>query len=237
MESDMLPHMNEKLLLSIEGKKSELDRYRPFPRAIVEKLREQFIVEWTYNSNAIEGNTLSLKETELVINRGLTIDNKTLKEHFEAINHKAGIEFIEQFLKKKKKLDDTFIKDLHRIILKNIDDASAGVYRKTNVRILGAIHIPPDSAKIPRLIGEFLDRYYAHQYTLPVPELAAYAHYKFVCIHPFVDGNGRTARLIMNLILMQNGYPPAVILNIDRKKYNRVVKQADLHKPLRAISV
>jgi Fic family protein len=110
MESDMFPLMNEKLLLSIEGKKSELDRYRPFPRAIVEKLREQFIVEWTYNSNAIEGNTLSLKETELVINRGLTIGNKTLKEHFEAINHKAGIEFIEQFLKKKKKLDDTFIK-------------------------------------------------------------------------------------------------------------------------------
>jgi Fic family protein len=91
--------------------------------------------------------------------------------------------------------------------------------------------------KFPALIDEFLNRYYAHQYTLPVPELAAYAHYKFVCIHPFVDGNGRTARLIMNLILMQNGHPPAVILNIDRIKYNRVVKQADLHKPLRAISV
>jgi Fic family protein len=231
MESDILPHMNEKLLLSIEGKKHELDRYRPLSKAIVEKLRDEFIVEWTYNTNAIEGNTLSLQETELVINRGLTIGNKSLKEHFEAINHKAGIELVEQFVEKKKKLDDDFIKALHKAILKNIDDASAGVYRKTNVRILGAIHIPPNAAKIPRLIDEFLDWYYSNRYTMPVPELAAYAHYKLVCIHPFIDGNGRTSRLIMNLILMQNGYPPAVILNMDRKKYYRVLKQADLDKP------
>jgi Fic family protein len=231
MESDILPHMNEKLLLSIEGKKHELDRYRPLPKAIVEKLRDEFIVEWTYNSNAIEGNTLSLQETELVINRGLTIGNKSLKEHFEAINHKAGIELVEQFVEKKKKLDDDFIKALHKVILKNIDDASAGVYRKTNVRILGAVHIPPNAAKIPRLIDEFLDWYYSNRYTMPIPELAAYAHYNLVCIHPFIDGNGRTSRLIMNLILMQNGYPPAVILNMDRKKYYRVLKQADLDKP------
>jgi Fic family protein len=231
MESDILPHMNEKLLLSIEGKKRELDRYRPLPKAIVERLRDEFIVEWTYNSNAIEGNTLSLQETELVINRGLTIGNKSLKEHFEAINHKAGIELVEHFVDKKKKLDDEFIKALHKVILKTIDDASAGVYRKTNVRILGAIHIPPNAAKIPRLIDEFMDWYYTNRYTMPVPELAAYAHYKLVCIHPFIDGNGRTSRLIMNLILMQNGYPPAVILNMDRKKYYRVLKQADLDKP------
>lgn len=223
--------MNEKLLLSIEGKKRELDRYRPLPKAIVEKLRDEFIVEWTYNSNAIEGNTLSLQETELVINRGLTIGNKSLKEHFEAINHKAGIELVEKFVEKKKKLNDDFIKNLHKVILKNIDDASAGVYRKTNVRILGAIHIPPNATKIPRLIDEFLEWYYSNRYCMPVPELAAYVHYKLVCIHPFIDGNGRTSRLIMNLILMQNGYPPAVILNMDRKKYYRVLKYADLDKP------
>jgi len=126
MQSDMLPSMNAKLLDSIEGKKRELDRYRPLPSSIVEKLREQFIVEWTYNSNAIEGNTLSLQETELVLNRGLTIGNKSLKEHFEAINHKAGIELVEQFVARKKDLDEKFIKDLHRLILKNIDDAGAG---------------------------------------------------------------------------------------------------------------
>jgi len=223
--------MNARLLDSIEGKKRELDRYRPLPSSIVEKLREQFIVEWTYNSNAIEGNTLSLQETELVLNRGLTIGNKSLKEHFEAINHKAGIELVEQCVAKKKDLDEKFIKDLHRLILKNIDDAGAGAYRITNVRILGAVHIPPDPAKIPELLQEFLAWYYENKHTMPVPELAAYVHYKFVCIHPFIDGNGRTSRLLMNLVLMQNGYPPAVILNIDRKKYYRVLKQADLDRP------
>jgi len=231
MESDILLPINSKLLLSIEGKKRELDRYRPLSSGIVAKLREQFTIEWTYNSNAIEGNTLSLQETELVINRGLTIGNKSLKEHFEAINHKEGIELVERFVDKKKDLDESFIKDLHKIILKNIDDRSAGIYRTSNVRILGAVHIPPNSLKIPRLVDEFLDWYYENKYLLPIPELAAYVHYKFVCIHPFVDGNGRTSRLLMNLILMQNGYPPAVILNIDRKKYYRVLKMADLDRP------
>jgi len=231
METDIIVPMNHKLLLSIDGKKRELDKFRPLPPSIVKKLREQFTIEWTYNSNAIEGNTLSLQETELVLNRGLTIGNKSLKEHFEAINHKEGIELVEKFVEKKEELAEQFILDLHKIILKNIDDAGAGVYRVTNVRILGAVHIPPNPLKIPALIKSFLDWYYANKYTMPIPELAAYVHYKFVCIHPFIDGNGRTSRLLMNLILMQNGYPPAVILNIDRKKYYRVLKQADLDKP------
>lgn len=230
MEPDILLPINKKLLLSIEGKKRELDRYRPLPSGIVAKLREQFTIEWTYNSNAIEGNTLSLQETELVINRGLTIGNKSLKEHFEAINHKEGIELVERFIDKKKDIDEDFIKNLHRVILKNIDDASAGVYRVSNVRILGAVHIPPNPFKIPKLIKEFIDWYYKNKHLLPIPELAAYVHYKFVCIHPFIDGNGRTSRLLMNLVLMQNGYPPAVILNIDRKKYYRVLKMADLDR-------
>ena len=231
MESDTLLPVNKKLLLSIEGKKKELDRYRPLPSGIVAKLREQFTIEWTYNSNAIEGNTLTLQETALVINRGLTIGNKTLIEHFEAINHKEGIELVERFVERKKELDEEFIKSLHKVILKNIDDASAGVYRKTNVRILGAVHIPPNPIKIPDLIQEFLAWYYENKYVLSIPELAANVQYKFVCIHPFIDGNGRTSRLLMNLILMQHGYPPAVILNIDRKKYYRVLKMADLDRP------
>ena len=210
----MIVSMNLTLLASIEGKKRELDHLRPLPPAIIQRLKEQFIVEWTYNSNALEGNTLSLQETELVLNRGLTIGNKSLKEHFEAINHKAGIEYLETFIGKKQNLDESFIKKLHSFILKNIDDSQAGVYRTTAVRILGAVHIPPNPLKIPALIQEFLAWYYEHHYSIPVPELAAYVHYKFVCIHPFIDGNGRTARLLMNLVLMQHGYPPAVILNL-----------------------
>lgn len=231
MESDILINMDNVLLSSIEGKKRELDKIRPLPPSIVKKLNEQFIIEWTYNSNAIEGNTLSLQETELVINRGLTIGNKSLKEHFEAINHKECIELIEKFVEKKDELSTDFIKKIHKSILKNIDDSQAGVYRNTNVRILGAVHIPPNAGKIKGLMDEFLVWYYENKHTMSVPELAAWVQYRFVWIHPFIDGNGRTARLLMNLVLLQNGYPPAVILNLDRQKYYRVLRQADMDKP------
>ncbi|MDR1429781.1 MAG: Fic family protein [Spirochaetaceae bacterium] len=215
------------LLKSIEGKKHELDTFRPFSPEIVRKLDEQFTVEWTYNSNAIEGNTLSLRETDLVINRGLTIGNKTLKEHFEAINHKESIQFLYDFVKKKKKLDEAVILEIHKIILKNISDVDAGHYRNVNVMITGAVHLPPSAIKIPKLMTEFMEWYYKHKSKLSVVELAAWVHYKLVYIHPFIDGNGRTARLIMNLILLQYGYPPAVILHIDRRKYYQVLKEAD----------
>ncbi len=229
MKSDV-DIINLNLLKSIEGKKRELDALRPLSPEIVRKLQEQFLVEWTYHSNAIEGNTLTLQETELVINRGLTIGNKTLREHFEALNHKEGIEFLYGFVKKKKELDENTILQIHNIILRNIDDLSAGQYRRTNVMILGAVHIPPSSVKIPRLMDEFFQWYYQNKKKLSVTELAAWVHYKLVYIHPFIDGNGRTARLLMNLVLLQHGYPPAVILKVDRKKYYRVLKEADNEK-------
>jgi Fic family protein len=219
--------MDRNLLKSIEGKKRELNALRPFSAELVRKLNEQFTLEWTYNSNAIEGNTLSLQETDLVINRGLTVGNKSLKEHFEAINHKEGIQYLYDFVKKKKVLDEKTILEIHKIVLSNIDAANAGRYRKDNVLVVGAIHLPPSAIKIPKLMAEFFEWYYAHKKNMPVVELAAWVHYKLVYIHPFIDGNGRTARLLMNLILLQHGYPPAVILNVDRKKYYRVLKNAD----------
>jgi Fic family protein len=227
METDSI---DSNLLKSIEGKKNELDRLRPFPPEIIHKLDEQFTLEWTYNSNAIEGNTLSLQETDLVINRGLTIGNKTLKEHFEAVNHKEGIQFLYDFVKKKRALDEKVILGVHKIILKNISDIDAGHYRNTNVMITGAVHLPPSAIKIPKLMMEFIEWYYQYKSRLSIVELAGWVHYKMVYIHPFIDGNGRTARLLMNLILLQNGYPPAVILHIDRKKYYRVLKEADREK-------
>jgi Fic family protein len=227
---DKLHIIDPELLKSIAGKKRTLDSLRPFSPELVRKLQEQFTLEWTYNTNAIEGNTLTLRETDLVINRGLTIGRKTLKEHFEAINHKEGIQFLYEFVKKKKALDENIILHLHRIILKNINEAEAGHYRKENVIILGAVHLPPSAVKTPRLMAEFIEWYYKHKTKMPPVELAAWVHYKLVYIHPFIDGNGRTARLLMNLILLQHGYPPAVILNIDRKKYYRVLKEADREK-------
>ena len=219
--------MDQKLLSSIEGKKRELDKYRPLNASISRKLQEQLALEWTYNSNAIEGNTLSLHETEVVLNQGITIGGKSVNEHLEAINHKDGIEFIQKIIQQKEELNESVIRECHRIILKGIDDLEAGAYRRTNVRIVGARLIPPQAIKVKNQMNELLAWYYENKHTLPAALLAARFHYKFVCIHPFIDGNGRVARLIMNLLLMANGYPPAVILRVDRKKYYHVLNEAN----------
>jgi Fic family protein len=220
--------MKEKLLQSIEGKKRELERNRPLNPSIVRKLEEEFTIAWIYNSNAIEGNTLSLQETEIVINSGITIGGKTLNEHFEAINHKNGIGYIKSIINKKEKVTEKTIKKLHELILHSIDDTEAGHYRRQNVRIVGANHIPPQSVKIPRRMNEFIEWFYQNEYSKNIPQFAADVHYKLVMIHPFLDGNGRVARLFMNLLLMQHGYPPAIILKVDRKRYYRVLNEANL---------
>ena len=220
--------MDDKLLKSIEGKKRELDSNRPLNASIVKKLNEQFAVEWTYNSNAIEGNTLSLNETEIVLNTGVTIGGKTVNEHLEAINHKEGIQYIESLISKSTELSEDTIKELHRLILKGIDDLEAGIYRRHNVRIVGARIIPPQAIKVKALMSELLSWYYENIHILTIPVLAAQFHYRFVCIHPFIDGNGRVARLLMNLILMKHGFPPTVILKVDRKRYYRVLNEANI---------
>jgi Fic family protein len=220
--------MKEKLLQSIEGKKRELERNRPLNPSIVRKLEEEFTIAWIYNSNAIEGNTLSLQETEIVINSGITIGGKTVNEHFEAINHKNGIGYIKSIINKKEKVTEKTIKKLHELILHSIDDTEAGHYRRQNVRIVGANHIPPQSVKIPRRMNEFIEWFYQNEYSKNIPQFAADVHYKLVMIHPFLDGNGRVARLFMNLLLMQHGYPPAIILKVDRKRYYRVLNEANL---------
>ena len=179
METDV-DTMPLELLRSLEGKKRELDRRRPFPPAVVKKLEEQFRLEWTYNSNAIEGNTLNLRETELVLNRGLTIGKKSLREHFEVINHAEAISMLGYFISKKKDLTEELILSLHRAILKNIDEAEAGQYRRSNVMIVGAVHIPPQAVKVPRLMGELVGWYHENARKMPAPELAAWVHYKFV---------------------------------------------------------
>lgn len=220
--------MNGQLLESIKGKKRELDRHRPLNPSIVRKLEEEFSIAWTYNSNAIEGNTLTLQETEIVLHTGVTIGGKTVNEHFEVINHKKGIDYVNAVVARKENVTEETVKNLHALILQSIDDTEAGTYRRQNVRILGARHIPPQSVKIPRLMGEFIEWFHQHEYALSIPELAAEIHYKLVMIHPFIDGNGRLARLLMNLILMKHGYPPAIILKVDRKRYYRVLNEANI---------
>ncbi len=216
------------LLERVESKKKALDSLRPLPKNVLEKLKKQLDIELTYNSNAIEGNTLTLQETKLILERGITIKGKKLKEHIEVVNHQDAILLLEKFVGTKENLTEKHIKEFHKLILTKINDEEAGNYRKVNVRILGAVKSPPQWIKISKLMKEFLNDFNNDKKVLHPIELAAKAHYQFVTIHPFFDGNGRTARLIMNLILMQSGYPITIILNNDRKKYYSVLKTADL---------
>jgi len=214
-------------LSHLNKQKAALDQLRPFPLAALKRLHEQMVIEWTYNSNAIEGNTLTLKETALVLQQGITIAGKPLREHLEAVNHREAIQKLEEIVQKKSSLSEESVRSLHRIILKGIDDAEAGRWRRERVRILGAVHLPPDPIKVPRLMAEFTDWLVKEEPKAHPVWFAGMAHYRFVHIHPFIDGNGRCARLLMNLVLMRGGFPPAVILKVDRPKYYRFLQQAD----------
>ena len=209
------------------SKKEELDSLRPLPKSVLVNLRKQFAIELAYNSNAIEGNTLTLKETRMVIEEGITIRGKPLREHFEAINHQKAFNFLEGLVKSKRPIAEDEIREIHRIILTGIEDDYAGRYRDVNVRILGAIKSPPRFEKVPARMSEYTDKIMKNPDGLNIIELAAFIHYGLVEIHPFIDGNGRTARLLMNLFLMRNGFPVTVVLKVDRKKYYDRLKSAD----------
>lgn len=216
----------------LEEKLAKLNKLRPLPKSAVQKLREKFQIEMTYNSNAIEGNSLTLRETFLVINEGLTVKGKPLKDHLEAKDHHAALEYLYDLIEKGKKhtVSEMLIKNLHQIILQETDKEWAGRYRNANVIIGGADHTPPDALRIPNLMRDLITWLNSQKNKLNVVELSALLHHKLVHIHPFFDGNGRTARLAMNLFLMQAGYPLVVIMKTDRKKYYDVLDKADKGK-------
>ena len=195
--------------------KSRLDALRPLPVSVVRNLHEDLVVRWTYHSNAIEGNTLTLQETKVVL-EGITIGGRSLREHLEAINHREAILFLETLVQEDETLRETDIKGLHSLILRGIDDNNAGIYRNLNVRISGARHMPPDFLQVPELMHAFATWYQAEAAALHPIERAARVHSDFVKIHPFVDGNGRTSRLLMNLELLKSGFPP-VVLPVERR--------------------
>lgn len=216
--------IDEKIYERIIRKQNALDKLRPFNKGALLKLQESFRVSMTYNSNAIEGNSLSLSETKLVLEEGITIGGKSLKEHLEVTNHSKAIDFVEALVSKPK-IEGIDVLNLHAIILDRIDPYNAGFYRKSAVRISGTDYTPPNAAKVPRLMEEVYSLLNAKGESI---EIAAKIHQKFVAIHPFIDGNGRTARLLMNLYLMRHGYPPVIILRAERKKYIRSIMEEQL---------
>ena len=205
------------LLTKIDQLKSQLDALRPLPEHTVRTLHEQQVLEWTYHSNAIEGNTLSLKETKVVL-EGITIGGKSLNEHFEAINHREAITYVESIVSGKEILSEWQIKNIHQLVLKNIDARNAGRYRQQNVVIAGASHTPPNFLHLPQAMTALMTWYQGAANLHPL-QRAARLHVDFVGIHPFVDGNGRTARLLINFELMRSSYLPAIIRVEQRLAY------------------
>jgi len=215
----------DKQLDRIRLKKTELDKLRPIPNHVLKSIRESLTIEWTYNSNSIEGNSLTLRETQMVIEEGFTIKGKSLKEHFEAVNHQNAISYIEELASEKRILTERDILDVHELILQNIEKEIAGRFRTSGVRISGANFIPPNALKISEYITELIE--WVNTCDLDIVIKSILFHHRFVWIHPFFDGNGRTVRLVFNLLLMRAGYPPAIILRNDRKKYYGALNQSN----------
>ena len=211
------------MFTKIDALQKKLNSFRPLPINTVKSLHEQLVLEWTYNSNAIEGNTLTLKETKVVL-EGITIGGKSMREHFEAINHKEAIDFVEAIVANDEPFTEHVIKSIHQLILKDIDNDNAGVYRKENVLIAGAEHTPPNHILVSEQMTDLMKGY--NDFKGHPLERAARLHIDFVKIHPFVDGNGRTARLLMNLDLMKAGLQPVVIKANDRLSYYEALDKA-----------
>ena len=208
-------------------KKQHLQCSRPLPNIALHKIRESLSIEWTYNSNSIEGNTLSLRETQMVIQEGITIKGKSLREHFETHNHDKAIDYLYSIVSENYILRSIDILNLHELVLRSIEDDFAGRIRNGGVRISGANFTPPNANKVSDLLDELINFINQNPLELNDIELATVFHHKLVWIHPFFDGNGRTVRLAMNLLLMRVGFPPAIILKNDRKKYYEALNQAN----------
>lgn len=223
-----MTYLDKKVKNRINEKLHRLNKFRPLPVSVVKKLKKQFEIELIYNSNAIEGNSLTLKETYLVINEGITIKGKPLKDHLEAKNHQEALDYLYELIEKDKHstFSENLIRSLNQIIQQNIDKEWAGRYRNSGVIIGGADHKPPEAIAVPGLMNKLIKWYSNNKEQHPV-ELASIIHHKLVNIHPFFDGNGRTSRLVMNIILMQSGFPLVVILKSDRQRYYKALASAD----------
>ena len=233
-----IPAQYEDLFKRIDAKKAELEKRRPLTQGELERLREEFLLEFTYNSNAIEGSTLTLQETAMVL-EGITIDKKPLKEHLEAVGHKDAFEYIKELVSENVYLSEKVIKDIHSLVLMDRPQ-DRGVYRRIPVKILGAKVEPPQPYIVGIKMEELMRNYSNIDNKLHDIEKIARFHLDFEGIHPFIDGNGRTGRLVLNLELMKNGYPPISVKFIDRKNYyecfHEYTEKADPSKMILMVS-
>jgi Fic family protein len=220
----------DELLAAIAAKKDRLDALRPVSQAALLALQKSYDVDLTYTSNAIEGNTLTLRETAELIEHGITVGGKSLRDHLEAVDHYHAVLWMRELAAKATPIDETTVRELHRRIVFRSQPEIGGVYSTLPRRIAGSPVIFPNAAKIPQLMkdfGEWLSK------AEPVPAASFDAHFRFVAIHPFSDGNGRAARLLMNLLLLRGGYPPVAVRPEDRKSYLDALEHASTRDDLR----
>lgn len=215
-------------LEQISELKKELDGLRPLSSAQAARLREYFTVEWSHHSTALEGNTLDLRETRLVLLDGLTVGGKTLREHLEIVDHRDAILWLEEAVHGRTPLTAGLVREIHRLVLKSTFPEEAGRYRRGGVRIAGSKHVPPAAWDVPSLVEEMVEQYERLKGGEHPVWRAAWLHWRLVWIHPFTDGNGRTGRLLMNFSLMREGYPPAVIRKEDRERYLEALETASI---------
>ena len=228
LKGKIIPGKYRELFVRIDAKKEELAKRRPLTEGELKRLQEEFLLEFTYNSNAIEGNTLTLQETAMVL-KGIAIDKKPLKDHLEAIGHKEAFDFVKELVSDKIRISERVIKDIHSLVLMDRRE-DKGVYRRIPVRIMGAENQPPQPYMVPVLMEELVREHESQRKEMHVIEAAARFHLNFESIHPFIDGNGRTGRLLLNFELMQAGYPPINVKFSDRKKYYECFKLYSLEK-------
>ena len=206
----------QKILAEIDVLKAKLDTFRQYESSSITQALE---LEYTFESNRIEGNTMTLRETDLVINEDLTISGKSMREHLEAINHQEAIAFIKDLAQKNTSLNEGELLSIHNLILRGIHPQDAGRYRKVQVMIKGSTYMPPQPHRIAKEMEDFFIWYETNKNKTHPIVLAAEIHERIATIHPFIDGNGSTSRLVMNLILLQNGY---IIANIKGDYESRI---------------
>ena len=220
------PRLERRLAARLAQKKAELDSYRPLRRAVLERLHEDLRIRLTYHSNAIEGNTLSLRETQLVIEEGITIGGHTLREHLEATNHAEAYDTVRTLVESQAPITMETILALHALVLGTIHP-TAGRFRTQAVSIRGSDLVPPHSGQVPALMREWVSWLSSEGLRYDPVVRAAIAHHGFVAVHPFEDGNGRTGRLLLNLMLLREGYAPAFVLRSWAERYRSALGSAD----------
>lgn len=215
---ESLERVTEKLKL--------LAKSKPLPDVSARNLHEDFLIRYAHETTAIEGNTLTLHETQVVLENGITVAGKLLREHLEVVNARDAMVWLEQDEVQREPITETTILHIHSIIMRGILDGEAGSYRRYPVRIIGSSHVPPNWVKVPERMERFVDRIAQGPGDEHPVSFAARAHIELAAIHPFIDGNGRVSRMIVNLLLMQSGYPPALYSGTNRANYLSALERA-----------